>query len=271
MDLSLFLADDHTAISRNDIRECRLPLENFDVRRMWQSYYAKKPAMKKAFEQFTEDWNNRWQHLPRPQAGIISWKREELEKDFAVHFQNGALRQKLRESCLCGYAAVWTIGGELEEKAFNVIKKSAMQAMFLDIAGTLLLAMIRNEIRRFLTSEAFCGDEAFVLIGEYIPELCHDNGSDVEIDPRLALLVEPWTRTDSERRPVFSLHNSGVMYPLKTQCSMFFVGKEGTSEHLAFNTVPCSNCAGKKCLAAQFNGCHLPRECQPWLNIERIS
>lgn len=263
MRMQIFAARSPVAVSEDNVQAYSREIQDFEVCRMWQGYYAGKPAMRKAFEKFAAQWQDSWHNLASPQAGIVKWDKEELTKSFVSRFPDGQLKRNIAEHCVSGYAVVWTIGRELEEKSFELAGERATQAMFLDIAGTLILASMRAEIRKFLTSREFQDGGDKYLLGEYIPEIC---GKDGTRDPRLSLIAAPWLKIFGSRRPDFTFHKSGVMSPLKTQCSMFFAGESRIKKTIAFNTIPCSGCTGSKCLVAQFNGCHLPKESQTWLN-----
>ena len=185
MRMQIFTARSPVAVSEDNVQAYSREIQDFEVCRMWQGYYAGKPAMRKAFEKFAAQWQDSWHNLASPQAGIVKWDKEELTKSFVSRFPDGQLKRNIAEHCVSGYAVVWTIGRELEEKSFELAGERATQAMFLDIAGTLILALMRAEIRKFLTSREFQDGGDKYLLGEYIPEIC---GKDGTRDPRLSLM-----------------------------------------------------------------------------------
>lgn len=265
MKLEIFAAEDRSSLQRRKVRKFRVETDPFDVEGMKLSFCSSKPSVMEAFDDFAENWNEKWHDLVRPQAGIVFWNKEELSKDFFNHFEEDAIRERLLEQCESGCAAVWSIGGKLEEAAEEEASKSAVQAMLLDVAGTLCLGIIRRAIQDYVARE-FCAESGSSILGEYIPDShsAADNEGQ-EPDRRLTMIAEPWLSLREKERPAFSLNRYGVMTPLKTQCSMYFIGKAVAERPIRLNAIPCSNCRGARCLYAQFNGCHLPKDCQPWL------
>ena len=256
MECQVWLADSRQDLVSGRITQAVIPVEPFDVEVMGQNYYKEKKALQEGFEQFRERWLRDWHELPRPQAGLIRWQRPELREDFIPTFdadKDRDLRQALEEQCDYAWAAVWTIGAELEETAEAYVSTSALQGMFLDVAGSLLMGNIRKALHKYVGE--LSGEELTVL-GEHIPEIS-------ERDPRLRRVAGPWMEAPPELRPGFTLGINGVLHPLKSQCAMFFVGRPQPGARVRLDEIPCSSCKGSKCLYRQFGGCHLPINRQP--------
>ena len=256
MNCDVYLCDSRQELASGRIRKTALPVEPFDVEVMGQSYYKEKKSLQEGFEQFRERWLAEWNRLPQPQAGIIRWQRQELRRDFITTFdadRDRDLRQALEEQCDHAYAAVWTIGPELEETAEAYVRSSTLQAMFLDVAGSLLMGNIRKALHQYVSS---LSGEGMTVLGEHIPEIS-------EHDPRLRRIAAPWAEAPEQCRPGFSLGGNGVLHPLKSQCAMFFVGEPQPGAKVRLDEIPCSSCKGSKCLYRQFGGCHLPLSRQP--------
>lgn len=257
MNCDVFLCGSRADLGSGKISKTVIEVEPFDVEVMGQNYYKEKKALQEGFEEFRAHWEKEWRLLPRPQAGLIHWSREELKSDFISTFDASSdreLRQALGEQCDYAYAAVWTIGAELEETAEAFVNTSALQGMFLDVAGSLMMGNIRKALHRYVGSLSEAGGR--VVLGEHIPEIS-------ERDPRLRKIAAPWMETTEECRPGFSLNKNGVLHPLKSQCAMFFVGEPQPGAKVRLDEIPCSSCKGSKCLYRQFGGCHLPINKQP--------
>ena len=265
MKLEIFAAECRSSLQRHEIRKFRVETAPFYAEQMKCSLCSSKSSIMEAFDDFVENWNKKWHSLVSPQAGVVFWNKEELSKDFFNHFSENGIRERLLEQCESGCAAVWSIGGSLEEAAEEEASKSAVQAMLLDVAGTLCLGIIRKAIQNYVARE-FCAESGSSILGEYIPDSRSASDSEAqEPDGRLTMITEPWLSLRENERPAFSVNRYGVMTPLKTQCSMYFIGKAVAERPIRLNAIPCSNCRGARCLYAQFNGCHLPKDCQPWL------
>ncbi|MBR5429329.1 MAG: hypothetical protein IK116_02250 [Firmicutes bacterium] len=256
MNCDVFLADSRQAVAAGRVTHAVIPVEPFDVEVMGQNYYKEKKALQQGFEQFRERWLAEWHDLPRPQAGLIRWQRQELREDFIPTFdveKDRDLREALDEQCDHAYAAVWTIGAELEETAEAYVATSTLQAMFLDVAGSLLMGNIRKALHTYVSSLNAAG---LTVLGEHIPEIS-------ERDPRLRRIAAPWSEAPVQFRPGFTLGGNGVLHPLKSQCAMFFIGQPQPGAKVRLDEIPCSSCKGSKCLYRQFGGCHLPLNRQP--------
>ncbi len=257
MNCDVFLCGSRADLSSGKIEKTVIEVEPFDVEVMGQSYYKEKKALQLGFEEFRGRWEKEWYLLPRPQAGLIQWQRQELQQDFIPTFdpeQDHDLRQALSEQCEYAYAAVWTIGQELEETAEAYVSNSALQGMFLDVAGSLMMGNIRKALHKYV--DELSGDSSLTVLGEHIPEIS-------ERDPRLRRIAAPWMEADPKLRPGFSLSVNGVLHPLKSQCAMFFMGQPQPGAKVRLDEIPCSSCKGSKCLYRQFGGCHLPINKQP--------
>ena len=257
MNCDVFLCGSRADLSSGKIEKTVIEVEPFDVEVMGQNYYKEKKALQMGFEEFRERWEKEWHLLPRPQAGLIHWSQDELKSDFISTFDahsDRELREALGEQCDYAYAAVWTIGAELEEAAEAFVNTSALQGMFLDVAGSLMMGNIRKALHRYVGS--LSEDGGRVVLGEHIPEIS-------ERDPRLRKIAAPWADAPEEECPGFSLNKNGVLHPLKSQCAMFFVGEPQPGAKVRLDEIPCSSCKGSKCLYRQFGGCHLPINKQP--------
>lgn len=250
MECEVFLADSRSALAAGRVQRRIVEVPPLDVDTMRQSYYSKKGALQQGFEQFRARWEAEWHTLPHPQAGLIRWDHRELQQEFPADSTLG--EQSPEQLCDCGYAAVWTIGPELERTSSEEVRGSTLLAMFLDVAGSLTM----GQIRRALYSFAAGLGSGHAILGEHVPEI-------QEGDPRLKAIVSPWQSAPEGLRPEFRMNENGVLQPLKSQCAMLYVGepREGLQVHL--DEIPCSHCKGSKCLYRQFGGCHLPIDHQP--------
>lgn len=264
MDLQLFIANSRVDLKENQVQKTIFPLKDFDIRCMWQGYYAERPGLYKVFEEFVIHWEEELHLLLHPQGGIIHWAKEEMCNEFNNLFPNEALRHRLNEQCTSGYAAVWTLGGSMEDVSSKFICSSSLHMMFLDVACSLYMSIIRNALQDYVV-DVLCKGQNLSVVGEHIPEICFSSGEGDAVDMRLIHIVRPWVDTKLEKKPSISMNDYGVMQPLKTQCSMLFIGIPKKEQPIHLNTIPCSNCTGRKCLYAQFGGCHLPKQYQPWL------
>lgn len=256
MECEIFLAASRAQLQAGHIECTSIPLADFDIQRMRQGYYNEKKALVRGFDQFAERWQRDWSRLPRPQAGLVGWSREELARDFIPTFaaQEEELGRTLAAQCRLAYAVVWTIGPALEEEAFSQVQSGALQAMFLDVAGSLLMGQLRTALHRLVSGLAGQAQADLAVLGEHIPEIS-------EQDPRLRRIAAPWA--EARLRPDFSLKPNGVLHPLKSQCAMFFLGQPQPGQSVGLNELPCSHCKGSKCLYLQFGGCHLPARARP--------
>lgn len=245
MECEVFLAESRAAVQAGEVRRVTLDMPRFDIEKMRQSYYQEKKAMRQSFDQFLLQWENGWKDLPRPQAGLVRWSREELKQDFTPLFpaEEQTVRQAMEEQCETAWAAVWTIGPALETTSFAEVRNSTLKAMFLDVAGSLMMGSIRSALHEYTASLGL------PVLGEFIPE--QDRA-----DNRLQIIASPWS--DAPQKPDFTLRETGVLYPLKSQCAMFLTGPKQDDAAIHLNEIPCSRCKGSKCLYRQFGGCHLP-------------
>lgn len=264
MELELFVADSRKALQEGRITKTRCPLKEFDVWRMWQGYYSHNEGLKEVFEDFVKLWESEWYSKLQPQAGLVRWDEDELHNEFIPVFPDTALRGRLKNRCKTGYATVWTIGPTLEDIVFAIVGKLALEAMFLDVACSLYLGVIRTALQDYVT-EHYC-DEGQMVIAEHSPEISYTSLEERKLDERLLHVVRPWSTVDAADKPAIVVNEQGVMKPFKAQCNMLFVGEKQEGEMIHLNEIPCSNCARERCLYSQFGGCHLPREKQPWLD-----
>lgn len=250
MKCEVFAAESRADAAAGKLRRVSLELPEFDIGKMRQAYYQEKKTLRQGFDQFQTRWEAEWKMLPQPQAGVIRWSREELAQDFIPLFpeEEQMVRQALEEQCQEAWAAVWTIGPVLEKTAHGEVHSSALQAMFLDVAGSLLMGSVRSALHSFVA------EQGMEVLGEQIPEISRE-------DLRLRVIAEPWM--SAPVGPSVELNTSGVLYPLKSQCAMFFVGQRDEHAKVRLNEIPCSHCKGSKCLYRQFGGCHLPLDRQP--------
>lgn len=255
MECQIFWADTRRGLAAGNIQRRAAELPPFDTSSMHQPKFQEKPALNRGFEQFQERWKETWQRLPVPQAGLVRWSRQELCGEFLPACPPEESACNLIEQCRCAYAAVWTIGPALEAAAFEEVRGSALQAMFLDVAGSLIMGTIRQALHQLASQEEDAAGQ-HVVLGEYAPEIR-------ERDRRLSLIVDPWRNAPPDLRPNFNVKDNGVLQPLKSQCAMLFLGVPQAGQTIRLDEIPCSHCKGSKCLYRQFGGCHLPIEKQP--------
>jgi hypothetical protein len=140
----------------------------------------------------------------------------------------------------------WTIGDALERKVNELFDEhEALDAIFLDVAGTRVLLHMHAAIQQWLR-DSFARPNNKSIVRELYPG--HDAFSAAEL--------ERLVQAAGAGSAIGVAGDSSMCIPKKTMYSFFVVG-EGP-ERLVEEIHTCPDCSGMNCLYYQMGGCHLP-------------
>lgn len=140
----------------------------------------------------------------------------------------------------------WTIGDALERKVNELFDEhEALDAIFLDVAGTRVLLHLHASIQNWLRDN-FAHSNHKNIVQEIYP------GHDAFKPDELEKIV----RAAGADRVIAVTGDGSMCVPKKTMYSFFVLG-EGP-ERLVEEMHACPDCSGTSCLYYQMGGCHLP-------------
>lgn len=206
-------------------------------------HYAKLGENKLRYlEDFIPQWNEQWEpELFDPKASVVLMDAGRMQNVFGDVLGDSILEEKM--SALI----VWTVGEGIEKKSSELMsgRGTLMSGFLLDVTGSLALygmhrtllewvgGKVEEDYVKFISSEIYPGFKG-------VPQSVMDK---IEIAAETAETIG------------VHAHGNSMMKPRKTQCC--FIGFGDKKMSLLSAVIPCSPCAGRKCLYYQLGGCHM--------------
>ena len=208
-----------------------------------EKFYTRRGLKEKiGLDEFLNYWENEAaEKLLRPAARVVFMPTADAEEKF------GAGIVKTNDSVAKAAMMVWTIGPGLEKEAglLSSDKENTITGFLLDIAGSIALHAMHDQLIRWLKDECACRDKLYIN-GEFYPGM----GS-LSKD-----LLENISKTgDTEKLIGVSAPGGAFFRPGKTQCSLIALGS--ADNETTTTARACEPCRGRKCLYYQLGGCHM--------------
>ncbi len=220
------------------------PAVNVDLTPLQLRYVDMGEKHARNMDKFMQYWNEHGQDLIIPKARIALVDPKEAEK----YFDSESI--KITEEAELLAAVVWTLGERLEKESSVLMSQtgSRMSGFILDVAGSVVLFEMHNDILDWITAELLpeTGKKA---TGEFYPGI-GDTGSAVMCELEKSLKTRSTLGVEARGNSMF--------YPRKTQCTFIVLGQErGEGSRSLTKILPCAPCSGERCLYRQLGGCHL--------------
>ncbi len=231
------ILEDRTGTDRTEKHQkTSLPLPDL---KPLQLRYGNRAFSRKVFADFQEQWTGTvGRDLRKPASRLVLLNTAELKKNLNGPFDPGPAPYAV--------AALWTLGQHLEDFSSRLLEgKQEIQGILFNVAGSLTLINMHKEVRQWVGMH-LAKPRKLNIVGESYP-----GGPGLEIETLPALL----NLVDGEESLGISCRDGELLHPLKSGCSLFFLGPG--KERLLSPFQPCDPCLGKKCLYYQMGGCHI--------------